>query len=171
MLENLSIGLDIATALSVIAAAGAFIWNSVVSRRKERNERKKEIIKSHVFKAAEKIIQESTPLLNETKRIEKQVRDGVTTMNLEPWKELVFQLPASFKWLEPLDKVYADGRFMKLTEDFEKELNEFILYFAQLVSPDSEEEWDFYIIYKPIEITTKYVTRLYQETEDYFADL
>ena len=60
MFENLSIGLDIATALSVIAAATAFIWNSIVSKKKELKERKKEIIKSHAFKIADKIIEETS---------------------------------------------------------------------------------------------------------------
>jgi hypothetical protein len=172
MLENLSIGLDIATALSVIAAAVAFIWNSVLSRRKERNERRKEIIKSHVFKVAEKIIEESTTILKETKKIEYLVRDGVMTQNLDPWKDLVLQLPMSFRWLQPLDEVYSDGRFIQLSLEFEKELNEFMLYFEKLVSPENDEEWDFYeVMDKPNQVTIKYVTKLYQEAEDYFSEL
>lgn len=172
MLENLSIGLDIATALSVIAAAAAFIWNSVLSRRKERNERRKEIIKSHVFKTAEKIVEESTAIFKETKKIEYRIRDGQMTQDLDPWKDLILQLPTSFRWLKPLDEVYGDGRFMKLASEYENELNEFILYFARLVSPDSDEKWDFFeVMDKPNQITIKYVTRLYQEAEDYFAGL
>ena len=58
LFDNLSIGLDIATALSVIAAAIAFLWNSVLSNRKERNQRRKEIIKEQVFRVVDKLIDE-----------------------------------------------------------------------------------------------------------------
>jgi hypothetical protein len=172
MLENLSIGLDIATALSVIAAAGAFIWNSVLSRRKERNERRKEIIKSHVFKVTEKIVKESTTISQETRKIEQLRRRGVMTMDLNPWKNMILQLPSSIRWLKPLDDVYGDGRFTVLAKKFEEELNEFIFYFEKLVSPESDEEWDFYeVMDKPNQITIKYVTKLYREAEDYFSEL
>ena len=172
MIEDFSIGLDIATALSVIAAAGAFIWNSVLSRRKERNERRKEIIKNHVFKTADKIIDESSTILRETKKIEYLIRDGQMTQNLDHWKDLILELPNSFRWLQPLDEVFGDGRFIKLENEYKNELNEFILYFARLVDPESNEKWDFYeVMDKPNQITLKYITKLYQETEDYFAEL
>jgi hypothetical protein len=172
MLENLSIGLDIATALSVIAAAAAFIWNSVLSRRKERNDRRKEIMKSYIFKATDKIVEQTSPLIKETLKIEQNLRDGQTQQNLEPWKEMIVQLPTPFKWLKPLDEVYGDGRFIKIADEYEEELNEFILYFAKLVRPESDEKWDFYdVMDKPNQITIKYVTKLYQEAENYFAGL
>jgi hypothetical protein len=172
MIENLSFGLDIATALSVIAAAGAFIWNSILSRRKERNERRKEILKSYVFNATDKIVERSTPLIEETLKIRQKLRDGETTQNLEPWKEMIIKLPTPFNWLEPLDEVYGDGRFSKLAKAYEVELNEFILYFARLVQPGNKEEWDFdEVMNRPNEITKKYIARIYQETEDYFSTL
>jgi uncharacterized membrane protein len=48
LFDNLSIGLDVATALSVIAAAIAFIWNSVNSSRRESEERQKEIVRERI---------------------------------------------------------------------------------------------------------------------------
>jgi len=49
-MENFTYGIDIATAISVMAAALAFIWNSIIANRKERNERQKNIVKQTVFK-------------------------------------------------------------------------------------------------------------------------
>ena len=170
MFDNLSIGLDIATALSVIAAATAFIWNSIVSKKNELNERKKEIIKSHVFKVADRIIEESDVLYKETIRIKNKVRGGDTTMNLEPWKEMILKLPNSFRQLSPLDNVYCDGRFKVLFNNFYKEMDNFLDEFLKIT--ESGESWDFETVMDtPNEITLKYITKLYQETEDYFETI
>lgn len=168
MFENLSIGLDIATALSVIAAAAAFIWNSALARRKSKLDRRKEIIKSHVYRTVEKIIRDSSDIFRETKKIEYRLRDGETTQNLNLWKDLILELTGSFRWLIPLDQVYGDGRFELIYKEYSEELDEFIHRFAKLVSPESNESWDFYdTMDQPNRITLKYITRLYQETENY----
>ncbi len=167
MFDNLSIGLDIATALSVIAAATAFIWNSIVSKKNELKERKKEIIKSQVFKVADRIVVESDILYKETIRIKTKVRGGDTTMNLEPWKEMILKLPNSFRQLVPLDNVYCDGRFKILFKNFYKKMDDFTLDFLKIT--ESGESWDFETVMDtPNEITSKYITKLYQETENYF---
>ncbi len=36
--ENISIGLDIATSLSIITAAVVFLWNAINSKKKDREE-------------------------------------------------------------------------------------------------------------------------------------
>ncbi len=172
MFENLSIGLDIATALSVIAAATAFIWNSVVSKKNELKERKKAVIKEQVFKVADRIIKESYAILKETTLIENEARRGKMQQDLSTWIDKILELPNSFKQLRPIDNVYCgDGRFKKIEPAFRKELQEFVNYFYTLVGPDriEGEKWDFdTVMNTPNEITMKYITRLYQETEDYF---
>lgn len=172
MFENLSIGLDIATALSVIAAATAFIWNSIVSKKNELKERKKEIIKSHVFKVADRINEESYAILKETTLIGNRIQEGQMIQDLNTWRDKILELPNSFKQLNPIDDVYCgDGRFKRIEPVFRKELEEFIYYFASLVDPEKEvrEKWDFETVMNtPNVITMKYITQLYQETEDYF---
>ena len=164
MFENLSIGLDIATALSVMAAAAAFIWNSALARRKSKIERRKEIMISHVFRTVEALYNETSDIT----KIVYQIRDGGHTQNLNNWRDLVIRLTDSFRWLIPLDQVYGDGRFQLIYNEYSEELDDFIHRFAKLVSPDSNESWDFYdTMDQPNRITLKYIMRLYQETENY----
>lgn len=164
MFQNLSIGLDIATALSVIAAAAAFIWNSALARKKSKLERRKEIMISHVYRTVEALYKETSDII----KIVHQIRDGEHIQNLNNWKDLVFRLTDSFRWLIPLDQVYGDGRFQLIYKEYSDELDEFIHRFAKLVGPDSNESWDFYdTMDQPNRITLKYIMRLYQETENY----
>lgn len=170
MFENISVGLDIASALSIIGAAIAFIWNSVRSKKKEFNERQKERIESLVFKVIDKVNEESSKILNQTSLIADKIANGETTQDLNPWRDKIYQLPDSFIGLTPLDNVYVkDGRFIKLEQDFRKELEEFMKYFAKLVNPNKEkvEKWDFWAVMNtPSDITIKYISKLYQETEN-----
>jgi hypothetical protein len=164
MFQNLSIGLDIATALSVIAAAAAFIWNSALARKKSKLDRRKEIMISHVYRTVEALYKGTSDII----KIVYQIRDGEHIQNLNNWKDLVIRLTDSFRWLIPLDQVYGDGRFQLIYKEYSDELDEFIHRFAKLVSPDSNESWDFYdTMDTPNRITLKYITRLYQETENY----
>ncbi|MFK5981853.1 MAG: hypothetical protein QM499_02980 [Flavobacteriaceae bacterium] len=172
MFENLSIGLDIATALSVITAATAFIWNSIISKRNELNERKKAIIQTQVFKVTDRILEESSEILyEETNRIRNIVRGGVTEVNLEPWKEMILKIPNSFRQLIPIDDAYCgDGRFKKLFIEFYKDMDDFTLYFLSII--ESGESWNFESVMDiPNEITLKYITKLYQESEEFIEKL
>lgn len=172
MFENISIGLDIASALSIIAAATAFIWNSILSKKNERNERKKEIIKTNIFKVIDRINEDSNSIFKETNGIARKIEDGNLIQDLNNWRDKILELPNSFKQLIPIEKVYG-GNYEKLELEFKSELEEFILYFHSLVNPDKEtnEKWDFYTIMNtPNNIAIKYITKLYKETENTFEN-
>lgn len=173
MFDNLSFGLDIATALSVIAAAIAFIWNSILARKRERSDRYKEIIKSNVFKVADKLHDESIFLYKMVNNIETRLRAGETTQDLTPFQELVGQLPFIFKSrIEALDKTYCDGRFEKLALEYGREMDDYIHYLARITGPGSDEQWNFHeVMHKPLEITETYITRLFLESEKFINTL
>lgn len=172
-MENLSFGIDIATAISVMAAALAFIWNSVIASRKERKERHKEIVKSYVFQVAEALYDESVVLFKEVGKIENKVLEGEMTQNLNPFKIYVKQLPFIFKSrIEPLDKTYGDGRFGKISEDYAKEMGDAINTLAHVTSSEYEGRWDFEeVMYKPLHITDAYIAKLFQEAEKYIEEV
>lgn len=172
-MENLTYGLDIATALSVIAAAIAFIWNSIVSRKKERKERHKEIIKSYVFKVADKLYDEQITLNREINSIRNHLLEGETTQNLNPFKSMVENIPFVFRSrITPLDSTYGDGRFIALAKEFEKEMDEVILTIAKVTSPDHEGSWDFEeVMTKPTIITESYISKMFIEAEKYIEEI
>jgi hypothetical protein len=183
LFDNLSIGLDIATALSVIAAAIAFIWNSVNSSRREseerqkeivreRIERRKEIIKEQVFRVVDKLIDEQIFLYMEISKIENQLRDGKTTQDLTPFRDLIVKFLYIFESrIDPIGNVYGDGRFIKLVDSYKAEINHWFQGFYKLISPDSDESWDFDIMYEPATITKKYINKLLSESEAYIESL
>jgi hypothetical protein len=172
MFENLSLGLDIATALSVIAAAAAFIWNSVLSHRKDRKERRKGVIRSYAFKVADKVYEDMTAIVEETDQIRNRLHEGQTTQDLNPWRDLIFNLRYTLVPLETIDEVYGDGRFIRLSAELQGELQTFMSDFLKLISPGSDEKWDFEeVMGRPYMLAKKYHVRLFQETEDYFDSL
>ncbi len=184
LFENLSFGLDIATALSVIAAAIAFIWNSVNSSRREqkerqkemareRVERQKEVVKNQVFKVIDKLIDEKINLFNEIMFIEHKVRDGETNMNLNSLRDMIYKSTFIFKSrIEPIGNVYGNGIFLELAKDYEKEMYQWTYDFAELTSGESDKEWDFNtVMFQPTEITDKYITQLLLESEKYIDNL
>jgi hypothetical protein len=172
LFDNLSIGLDIATALSVIAAAIAFLWNSVLSSRKERNQRRKEIIKEQVFRVVDKLIDEQIYLFAEISKIENELRDGKTTQDLTPFRDLIVKFQYIFESrVDPIGNVYGDGRFLRMVDDYKTEIEEWFQGFYKLISPESKEKWDFDIMYEPATITKKYINKLLAESEDYIESL
>jgi hypothetical protein len=172
LFDNLSIGLDVATALSVIAAAAAFLWNSVLSSRKERNQRRKEIIKEQVFRVVDKLIDEQIFLFAEISKIENELRDGKTTQDLTPFRDLIVKFQYIFESrIDPIGNVYGDGRFLKLVDSYKSEIEEWFSGFYKLISPDSKERWDFDIMYEPATITKKYINNLLSESEAYIESL
>jgi len=172
MFENLSLGLDIATALSVIAAAAAFIWNSVLSHRKDRNDRRREVIRSYAFKVADKVYEDIKAIMEETDRIRDRLQEGQTTQNLNPWRDLIFNLRYTLVPIETIDEVYGDGRFIRLSAELQGELQTFMSDFFKLISPASDEKWDFdEVMGRPYMLAKKYHIKLFQETEDYFEGL
>ena len=171
MFENLSLGLDIATALSVIGAAVAFIWNSIRANKKSEKERRREIIKSYAFDVADDLYDDMTELARETDKIRDRLRDGDTTQNLNPWRDLIFNLRYTLVPIETIDEVYGDGRFIKLSNELQGEMDKFFSDFLKLIAPDSNEKWDFdEVMNRPFELARKYHIKLFRETEDYFAD-
>lgn len=171
MFENLSLGLDIATALSVIGAAGAFIWNSIRANKKSQKERRKEIIKSYAFDVADNLYDAMIELARESNSIRDRLRDGETTQNLNPWRDLITNLYYTLVPIETIDEVYGDGRFIKLAVDLQKEMDQFISDFLKLIGPESTEQWDFdEVINRPFELARKYHVKLFRETKDYFED-
>lgn len=172
-MEQFTFGLDIATAISVIAAAAAFIWNSIVSARKERKERHKEIIKSYVFQVAEALYDESVVLFKEIGKIENKILEGEMTQNLNPFKIYVKQLPYIFKSrIDPLDKTYGDGRFAVLSSDYAEEMSEAINTLALVTSSEFEGNWNFEeVMHKPLRITETYIARMFLEAEKYIDEV
>ena len=172
-MENLSFGLDIATALSVIAAAAAFIWNSILSKRNERKERHKEIMESQVFKVAEKLGDEAIILFKEIKTIENLVLGGEMTQNLNPYRDAVQLMSYIFKSrIEPLSTTYGDGRLKDLAKEYDEKMNDAIENLIRLTGPETNEEWDFHaVMYKPIELTDSYIISLFSESEKYIEGL
>jgi len=183
LFDNLSIGLDVATALSVIAAAIAFIWNSVNSRKREheerqkeiikkRGERQKEIIKEQVFRVVDKLIDEQIFLFAEISKIENQLRDGKTTQDLTPFRDLIVKFLYIFESrIEPIGNVYGDGRFLELVDNYKSDIEEWFNGFYKLISPDSDKRWDFEIMYEPATITKKYINKLLSQSEVYIESL
>ncbi len=172
-MENFTYGLDVATALSVIAAAGAFIWNSIVSSRKERKERHKEIVKSYVFQVADKLYDEQIKLNSEINGIRNLLMEGKTTQDLNPFKELVQNIPFTFRSrITPLDSTYGDGRFTKLALEFEKEMDQVILTIAEVTGPNHQGSWDFEdVMTKPIRITEIYISSMFTDAEKFIEEL
>lgn len=172
MFENLSLGLDIATALSVIAAAAAFIWNSVLSHRKDRKDRRREVIRSYAFKVADKVYEDMKAIMEEADRIKDRLYEGQTTQDINPWRDRIFNLRYTLVPIETIDEVYGDGRFIRLSAQLQEELQTFMSDFSKLISPDSDEKWDFNeVMRRPYLLAKKYHVRLFQETEDYFDSL
>ncbi len=183
LFDNLSIGLDVATALSVIAAAIAFIWNSVNSSRREseerqkeivreRIERRKEIIKEQVFRVVDKLIDEQIFLFMEISKIENQLRDGKTTQDLTPFRDLIVKFLYIFESrIDPIGNVYGDGRFLELVDNYKSEIDAWFANFYQLISPESKKSWDFEIMYEPATITKKHINNLLVASEAYIDSL
>ncbi len=183
-MEKLTFGLDIATALSVIAAAILFIWNSANAKKgeriqrekeiiQERKDRRKTIIQKYVFQIVDNLMEDRAKLSIEITNIEDILREGQTTQNLNPYRDLVLHMSFVFKTrLVPLGKTYGDGRFVKLADEYEKDLNAFILRLQYLTSGESDERWDFHdVMFTPLTITDSYITRLIFEGEDYIDSL
>jgi hypothetical protein len=172
LFDNLSIGLDIATALSVIAAAVAFLVNSARSSRIESKQRRKEIIKEQVFRVVDKLIDEQIYLFAEISKIEDKLRDGKTTQDLTPFRDLIVKFQYIFESrIDPIGNVYGDGRFLQLVDNYKAEIDQWFRGFYKLISPESKEKWDFNIMYEPAAITKKYINKLLAESEDYIESL
>ena len=172
-MENLTFGLDIATALSIIAAAIAFLVNTARSNKKERNERHKDIIKKYVFQVADKLYDESMILYSEIEKIENALIEGKTNQDLNPFRDHVQRLHFAFKSrIVPFGTTYGDGRFVLLVKEYTEEMQESIDRVIQLTIGESDERWDFEeVMYKPLTITEKYITKLLEDAETYIETL
>ncbi len=72
----------------------------------------------------------------------------------------------------PFAKVYGDERFLKLYKAYDDELYNFIYRLKKITSEDSGEPWDFYDeMYKPKEITNKFIQDLLVQSELYIESL
>ena len=184
MIDNLSFGLDIATALSVIAAAILFIWNSANSSKKEKIQREKEtvherierrkvIIQKQVFQIADKLADDVSKVNTEINTIYSGVSGGDTSQNLNSYRDVVLELTIIFRVrLVPLGKTYGDGRFIKLATDYDNELRAFLQRLKELTSGDSDESWDFNdVMYTPLTITENYIGKLISKAEDFIDSL
>jgi len=183
-MENLTFGLDIATALSVIAAAILFIWNSANSKKSERIQREKEIvqerkerrkivIQKYVFQIVDNLMDDRAKIATEITNIESILREGQTTQNLNPYRDLILGMSFLFKTrLVPLGKTYGDGRFVKLAEEYNEELNAFLVRLQYLTSGESDETWNFHeVMFAPLTIADTFTARLISEGEDYIDTL
>jgi len=167
-MDNLTYGLDIATAISVIGAAVLFIWNSTKNNRNLQKERHRAHIKSSVLKVTDKLNDEVIKLFDEIQIIMEKLLQGETTQDLTPYKLRVERLPFIFKTrIDPIDKVYGNGRFKKLVKEYDASMDEAIHALHKLTKGESTgEKWDFEeVMYKPVSITTASIAELFFESE------
>ncbi len=183
-MDNLSFGLDIATALSVIGAAVSFIWNIRKENKKkqedrerifknEQKERQRRHIRQTVLKVTDKLTDEATEMFEDVQRIKSMVLDGATTLDLTPYKLKVERLIFTFGVrIKSLDKIYGDNIFGQLVEEYKNEMNNSILVVSNVTSGETDEKWDFEeVMYAPVNITGAYSTKLFVESEKYLEDI
>ena len=132
-----------------------------------------EVIKNQVFKVIDKLIDEKIKLFNEIMIIEHRVRDGETSMNLNSLRDMIYKSTFIFKSrINPIGSVFANGKFLDLATDYEKEMYQWTHDFEKLTSGESNESWDFNtVMFQPTEITDKYITKLLVESEKYIDSL
>ncbi len=171
-MENISIGIDIATALSVVFAAIAFIRNTTNSRESARKESQKDAVQRSVFMVVEKLGDELVNLNIETRRIADLVEEGGTTQNLNPYLDLIKNMVFLYQIkLEPLGIAYGEGnQFSTLGKEFEEAQFANIVRFNKLTN--SDEDWDFYEVMNiPVETTKHYIAKLMLAGEEYINSL
>jgi len=173
-MDNFTYGLDIATAISVIGAAFLFIWNSTRTNRNLLKESQQTHIKTTIIKISDKLSTELIVLYKEIQRIEELIlSDRTQNQDLTPYKLLVNQLPFIFRVrTKPLDKIYGNKRFEKLTNEFTMEMEESLQNIKRVTSGESDEKWDFVeVMYKPVRLTESFITKLYLESENLIKTL
>jgi len=177
--ENISIGLDVATSLSIITAAVVFLWNAINSKKKDReelrienekkrNEIRKNTIRKQVIVLIEKLYLEKSKLTELVEMIgEGETQDLNAYINIiKNFAEVVEER------FMPFATVYGDERFLSLYNEYADELYKFIHRLNELTRGDSSEKWDFYsIMYEPKYITNKFIQNLLVQSEAYIESL
>jgi hypothetical protein len=173
MLEKVSFGLDIATALSIIAAAIAFLINMVRSNRKERKERHKDIVKKHILFVTNEMTDDLVELFTEITKIKHALYDGKTTQNLNPLRDIIGVLPYKFKIkIVPFGKTYGDGRFVKMDLEYAAQMQKAYDKIVMVTTGSSNEAWSFdEIMYEPVRLTETYIEKLLKQSEEYIEKL
>ncbi len=165
MLDNMQIGLDIATALSVVGAAIAFIWNSSLSGKREKQQRYKEIVHAYMLRISSRMYDKLMQINKRIQGIQDKILQGEMNQDLNPYKNDIYDLKFTFRYtIEPFDKSYGDGRFIKIANNFEEELNEYIELLIRSTLKGSGESFD---LATPVKIANKYITEFMTVAEKY----
>jgi len=168
MWDQMQIGLDIATALSVIGAAIAFIWNSSRSRKQEVKERYKEMITTNMWQTIQRVYEEQKELHTELTRINEDLVQGKTNQDLTQFKFCLLDLAFVFKTsIMPFDRTYGKGELIKLAEAYKEELFAYGMVVKRATVDQSGEEFDFDEF---INITDKYMAQFMKMNEEYIAN-
>jgi hypothetical protein len=169
MWENMQLGLDIATALSVIGAAFAFIWNSTSSQKRELKERRKDMIKTNMWQTAQRVFNEQKELHTVLLKINEDLIQGKTQQDLTAFKfsllDLIFVFKAS---IMPFDQAYGKGELIKLSEKYKNEMESYGMVVVRSTTQGSGEEFDFEEFQN---ITERHMSEFMKITEKYIADL
>jgi len=169
MLDNMQIGLDVATAFSVIGAAIAFIWNSSLAGKREKKQRHKDIVHDYMLHISGRMYDELMQLNKIVQNIEDKILQGDMKQDLNPYKNNIYDLKFTFRYtVEPFDKSYGDGRFIKIAENFEAELND---YMELLIRSTLQGSGENFTLSTPVEIANKFIIEFMTTSEKYIDAL
>lgn len=169
MLDNMQIGLDVATAISVIGAAVAFIWNSTLSGKKEQKQRRKEIIHSYMMEVTGRMYEELKDLNKRIQIIEDLILQGQTTQDLNPYKNDIYDLKFTFRYtITPFDEAYGNGKFIALLQEYEEKIDDFMALLIRSTLQGSGEKFE---LDTPVVITNEFITKFMKSAETYINEL